>query len=319
MKHAFLFALFAGSTLMAQAVEEPVLLAITVENVVLYRGNVSDVTKNGKEPGPVNTTEQIPFVSGINVGDIVAINGKPAKGIWSSSYTHTAAYRVAPQPGQFIADIDAVATFYCTWQIFAPDGTFLGMIRDSGAGQGHSVTGALAGFFGATGVHISGVQTTPTRIATIAEDPATRRNHGGGRFTANYLVYPKARPGVQMTAVGPAVYHSDFSRVTAANPARPGETLMIAATGLGPVKPNLLPPGAEIFASSPVQEVNGPVTVVFNGNELPVINKIGWPGERALYRVDFQVPSVASAGTATLQLIATWIPGSAVTLPVAMR
>ncbi|MBL8227085.1 MAG: hypothetical protein JNL98_01355 [Bryobacterales bacterium] len=319
MKHAFLFALFGGATLMAQSVEEPVLLAISVENAVLYRGNVSDVTKHGKESGPVATSEQIPFVSGINVGDIVAINGKPAKGIWSSSYTHTTTYRASPQPGQFIAEVDSGATFFCTWQIFAQDGTFLGMIRDSGSAQGHTVTGGLAGFFGATGVHISGVTTTPNRIATIAEDPANRRMHGGGRFTANYLLYPKVRPGVQMTVDGPAVYHSDFSQVTAANPARPGETLTIAATGLGPVKPNLLPPGAETFTSSPLQEVNGPVTVVFNGNELPAINKIGWPGERNLYRVDFQVPSGASTGTASLQVNVMWIPGSAVTIPVAAR
>jgi hypothetical protein len=61
---------------MAQAVEEPVVLAISLENVVLYCGNVSDVTKEGKESGPVNTSEQILFVSGINVGDIVAINGR---------------------------------------------------------------------------------------------------------------------------------------------------------------------------------------------------------------------------------------------------
>jgi uncharacterized protein (TIGR03437 family) len=65
-----------------------------------------------------------------------------------------------------------------------------------------------------------------------------------------------------------------------------------------------------------LQEVNAPVTVVFNGKELPATNKIGWPGQTNLYRVDFQVPSDAASGTATLQLIATWIPGPTVTIPV---
>ena len=39
----------------------------------------------------------------------------------------------------------------------------------------------------------------------------------------------------------------------------------------------------------------------------------------ATYRVDFQVPSDATAGAATLQLIAAWIPGPTVTIPVGAR
>ena len=85
------------------------------------------------------------------------------------------------------------------------------------------------------------------------------------------------------------------------------------------MKPALLPPGAVEFSASPVQEVNAPVTLVFNGKELPTINKIGWPGQRHLYRVDFQVPSDASPSFATLQLIVTWIPGPIMTIPVGAR
>lgn len=61
------------------------------------------------------------------------------------------------------------------------------------------------------------------------------------------------------------------------------------------------------------------MTVVFNGKELPVNTKIGWPGQKSVYWVDFQVPADAAAGTATLQLIATWIPGPAVSIPVSAR
>jgi uncharacterized protein (TIGR03437 family) len=193
------------------------------------------------------------------------------------------------------------------------------MIRDSGAAQGHAVTGTLAGFFGATGVHVMGAPMVPNRVATTAEDPANRRNLGGGRFTTTFYLYPRVRPAVQVTPNGPAVFHSDFSPVTAANPARPGETLIIAAVGLGPVKPNLEPPGAITFSSSPVQEVNAPVSVSFNGTELLVANKIGWPGQKNIYRVDFQVPSDASSGAATLQLTAAWIPGPTVSIPIGVR
>jgi uncharacterized protein (TIGR03437 family) len=119
-----------------------------------------------------------------------------------------------------------------------------------------------------------------------------------------------------MTANGPAVGHMDYSPVTVANPARPGELLILAAPGLGPVKPGIVPSGAVPFSGPPYQEVNSPVTVVFNGKDVPVTNKIGWPGQKDVYWLDFQVPSDASAGTATLQLTAAWIPGPSVTIPI---
>jgi len=130
------------------------------------------------------------------------------------------------------------------------------------------------------------------------------------------VLYPRTRPAIQVTADGPAISHADYSPVTPANPARPGELLILAATGLGPVKPNLDPPGSIQFSGPPYQMVNSPVTVIFNGKELPVSNKLGWPGTKNLYWVDFQVPPDAGSGTATLQLTAAWIPGPSVTLPV---
>jgi len=316
MKRFFLLALLSAPVIVGQVMDDPIVLKVDVENRVLYRNNVSDVSKLGKEPGPVAATENIPFVSGLNIGDIVAINGEPVKGIWSYSYIHTTPFRKAPQAGQFIADADQSAIVFCTWQIYAEDGTFLGVISDSGAGQGHSITGTLAAFFGLSGAHSEMGMTTPARVATTAEDPAKRRIHGGGKGSTTFHLYPRVRPAVHSTPNGPAVFHSDFSQVTAENPARPGEALIITATGLGPVKPNLDPPGAVKFSDLPYQEVNGPVTVIFNGKQLHVSNKIGWPGQTTLYRLDFQVPSDATAGMATIQLIATWIPGPAVTIPV---
>ena len=85
------------------------------------------------------------------------------------------------------------------------------------------------------------------------------------------------------------------------------------------MKRNLEPPAQSQFSSSPLQEVNGPVSVVINGKELPVINKVGWPGQKTVYWVDFQVPPDAAAGMATLGLIATWIPGPTVTIPIGGR
>lgn len=315
MKRLFALGMLVCAVLPAQTLDEPVVLTIDVENHVLYRNQVFDAALLGKTTTATTAGPQIPFVNGINIGDIVAINGKPVKGIWSSSFTNTTPYRAAPQPGQFIADVDGAATFFCTWQIYDTNGNFLAMIRDSGAGQGHTIVGALAGFFAAIGTHTMN-QTVPNRVATSAEDPALRRTLGGGKLSATFYLYPKVRPAVLVTGNGPAVSHMDYSPVTNASPARPGETLILAATGLGTVKPDFLPPGAVTFSGPPYQEVSGPVSVVFNGKELPVISKIGWPGEKTVYWVDFQVPADASAGTATLGLIATWIPGPTVSIPV---
>ena len=75
------------------------------------------------------------------------------------------------------------------------------------------------------------------------------------------------RPTMVVTANAPSVAHLDYSPVTSANPARPGETLILAVTGLCPVKPDLLPTGTTAFSGAPCQQVNAPVTVVFNGKE----------------------------------------------------
>lgn len=317
MTNSFLIALAAGLPLLAQMGEEPVVLTIDVENHVLYRGTVADPAQIGKTPGPVPAPAQIPFVSGINVGDIVAINGTPVRGIWSSSFTHTTPYRRSPQPGQFAAAADSGATFFCTWQIWDLDGNFLGTLRDSGAAGGHAVSGALAGFFGTEGVHGNMMPVMPARVTSNAEDPANRRTFGGGKMSAKFYLYPRVRPSVAVSADRPLILHADFTPVSAANPARPGEVLIIGAMGLGPVKPDVtIPPGAIRFSDSPTQEVNSPVTVIFNGNELPVINKIGWPGQTTLYRVDFQVPGDTAPGMATLSLNAMWIPGPPVSIPI---
>jgi len=314
MKRYFVLAWMAQAALLAQTQEEPVVLTIDVENAVTYRGTVFDAAKIAKDPGPTTSVNQS-FIEGIGVGDIVAVNGKPMKGVWSSTF-YAMPFRSTPTPGLPIADFDLGGTNHCTWQIYATDGSLLAVIRDTGAGQGHIVVGTMGGFYGAFGTHQGGSTAVPARQASTAEDPANRRNLGGGKMSVVFYLYPRVRPAVAVTDRGPAIAHLDYSPVTTANPARPGETLILAATGLGPVKPALVPPGAAEFSASPLQEVNAPVSVVFNGKELPVTSKVGWPGQKSLYWVDFQVPSDAKAGMATLGLIATWIPGPVTTIPI---
>jgi uncharacterized protein (TIGR03437 family) len=130
-------------------------------------------------------------------------------------------------------------------------------------------------------------------------------------------LYPKYRPSVDTSPTGPAVYHTaDFSPVTATSPARAGEILTVAARHLGPVRPELLPPGTRPFKADPVEMVNSPIEVTVGGKDAEVINKVGWPGTYDLYRVDFRVPAGLPPGQATLQLTAAWIPGPEVKIPI---
>jgi hypothetical protein len=317
MNRYFLLAVLTAPFVMAQAPLDPVVLTVDVENYVAYRGDVLDPAKVSKDPNPTTGTV-LAFLETVQVGDIVAVNGKPAKGLYQTVGV-IMPFRANPTAGQPISDLNSSGFFHCSWEILGPDGAYIGTLSDGGAGTGHGLMGGIGAFLGVTGAHTT-ENLISQRSASTSEDPSRRRiNGGGGKIRATFYLYPAFRPTVLMTATGPVIVHVDYAPVTAANPARPGEILIIAATGLGPAKPGVLPPGTVPFSGPPYQEVNSPVTVTFNGQELPVINKIGWPGQKDLYRVDFQVPSDASSGMATLQLTATWIPGPAVTIPVGAR
>ena len=301
----------------AQGLGDPVVLTLDLSDTATYRGDTSDYTKLGTLAGPTTGISR-PFQQGVNLGDIRAVNGQPVKGLWLRTFNPAGQMLPTPASGQFVADVAASAASMCFFNIVLPDGTWVGSLFDIAhdpPAPSHSVMGGGGAFLGVVGEH-GGQDLVPARVASQAEDPSKRRVLGGGKSQARFILYPRTRPAIQVTANGPAISHADYSPVTAANPARPGELLILAATGLGPVKPNLDPPGSIEFSGPPYQEVNSPVAVVFNGKELPVVNKIGWPGQRNVYWVDFQVPSDAASGTATLQLTAAWIPGPTVTIPV---
>jgi hypothetical protein len=311
-------ALFAIATILpAQELSDPVVLTVEAENWVQYRGDTSDVTRLATLPGPTLGVAPT-FEQNVTLADIVAVNGKPAKGLWYYNFVITFV-GTSPIPGVAIADLDTGGgIFQCFWHILLPDGTFVGSLTDrgQGTGAGHIVVGGNGAFFGAIGEHRIEQSVAP-RSASMSEDPSMRRVNGGGKFLMRFTLYPKFRPNVQMTTNGPAIFHEDFSQVTTARPARAGEVLIVRATGLGPTKqPVLDAPGARRFSANPVEEVNSPIEVTVNGNQAAVLNKIGWPGETNLYRVDFRVPDSTPAGTAAVRLTAACLPGSEVAMPV---
>lgn len=301
-----------------QAAEQPVVLTIEINNVVFYRGDVTDPAKMARDPGVTTPGPSRAFQYSAAVSDIVAVNGKPVKGLLTSR-TSALIARVSPQPGQTIADHDGNGPYLSFSQFQGYDGTWIGSLWTAGGlpSPSYAILAGNGAFFGVEGEHREWEQVTPFRNASVTEDPANRRLNGGGKGRVILSLYPKYRPAVDISPAGPAIYHSaDFSPVTATSPARAGEILIVGAKNLGPTRPDLLPPGSRLFKADAVEVVNSPVEVTVNGKDAEVINKIGWPGTYDQYRVDFRVPAGLPPGKATMNLTAAWIPGPLVEFAV---
>lgn len=307
-----------GTSGFGQTAEQPVVLTIEINNVVFYRGDVTDPAKMARDPGVTTPGPSRAFQYSAAVSDIVAVNGKPVKGLLTSR-TSALIARVNPQAGQAIADHDGNGPYLSFFQFQDPTGTWIGTLWTGGGlpGPSHAILAGNGAFFGVEGEHREWEQVTPFRNASVSEDPANRRLNGGGKGRVILSLYPKYRPAVEILPAGPAIYHSaDLSPVTATSPARAGEILTVRAKNLGPTRPDLLPPGSRLFKADAVEVVNSPIEVTVNGMDTEVINKIGWPGTYDLYRVDFRVPSGLPQGKVTIHLTSAWIPGPPVEFEV---
>jgi hypothetical protein len=234
----------------------PTLLEVDMENVVAYQGDTSDLSLFATNPNITPRVPPIPprnFGEATMLGDIVAVNGQPAKGTFADRGSVISA-NPTPNPGQAIADATRSAIAYRTFEFMKTDGTPVGTIMVMGLNGGSSPPGPAFGsqnfaIVGGTGAFL-GVrgqqggrqlpQTIPVRQATMAEDPANRRVNGGGRVRWLLYVIPASAPEIVATPGGPAVTHSiDFSLVSASKPAAAGEILSAFVTGLGPTRPGV--------------------------------------------------------------------------------
>ena len=96
------------------------------------------------------------------------------------------------------------------------------------------------------------------------------------------------------------VHGTDWSMVTAASPAQPGEFLILFLTGLGAVSPAIPAgtPGGDNAANGPLNQVAaGAATVTFGGKPATVVFAGLAPGFAGLYQINFQVPEAATGGT----------------------
>jgi uncharacterized protein (TIGR03437 family) len=294
-----------GAVAFAQTI--PVVLDIEVENTVRYIADVTDPSKLAVNAAvtPAGTTRA--FTDTIFIGDIVAINGKPAKGMWTSRQ-YTMGFSPSPATGSAIADVTQGTIAECKYEILNASGQFIGRLMDGGLFP-HAVSGGTGAFIGAKGEQASAAARVvkAIRLASMTEDPANRRSNGGGNTRILVRLIPAVRPEIVPTANGPAVVHGDGRLVSNANPAQGGEVLTLYATGLGPTTPAV--DFGQPFPQGTAYPANAPVEVLVNGQPAEVLYAGGYPGAIDGYQVNFRLPATLSPGTAGLQLTAAWIPG----------
>jgi hypothetical protein len=310
----------------------PITLQVDVENFVVYTYDVADYSKFATDQSKTTSSQGLQqgglktFTPIIGIADIVAVNGMPAKGTWLTRGI-VLNLQTSALPGQAVADTVRTNMTDQVFEILQADGTPIGTIMASEVGFGvpppgapltsignnKAITGGTGAFLGVRG-QMGFSQSGTIRIASVSEDPANRRLHGGG--TSGHLIqmFPMSRPEIVSTTTGPALFHADFSPVTASKPAKAGEVLIVRATGLGPTRPGVA--SGQPFPPDALQQVNSPLAVLVNGQQAEVINAIGWPGLVDTYRVDFRVPNGTTAGMAAIQLSAAWITGAPTGIPV---
>jgi len=276
-----------------QAQVAPVVMTIEVENSVMYFDETGDPRTYSALPERRTLSSDPQYTRMIQMTDIVSINGKPARGLRVQTGMQTVYRPDAATNLQAVADVSRTSVVETHYEILAPDGTFVGQIMTLGHNAGPAPpgvtsagnpsgswaivggTGAFVGVYGQTTFYPGAV---PARVAPMSESGQMRRANGGGQAKYILYLYPRARPEVVSVNGIPTVYHADFTPVTASNPARAGESVILKAANLGPTK-TFLPPG-EPFPSDAIHEVNSPVEVTVNGMEVRSFLRISGPPSR---------------------------------------
>jgi uncharacterized protein (TIGR03437 family) len=305
------------------------ILKIEIANYVPYTYDTLDVPKLATASVltafPTNGGKAFSFF--VFVGDIVAVNGKPAKGLWTARGT-VFSFEPNAVPGHSIADLARGNVTDMYWEILQIDGTPIGTVTASGltrgtpppgaplaqTGDNLSITGGTGAFLGARG-QAGVIDLGSPRQASVVEDPASRRTIGGAKRSYVLHILPSSTPEILTLQSGPAVVHaSDGSLVTAAKPAQAGEILSLYASGLGPVFPGIDP--GQPFTADPRHTVSSPLDVTVGGASATILYAGGYPGAVNGYQVNFRVPGGVQPGSANLQLSAAWIAGPQVKIAV---
>src|SRR6266849_1189592 len=100
----------------------PTILEIDIESFVAYYDDIPDVSKRATDPNATTAVLGRNFAPSVLIGDIVAVNGQPAKGTFVY-HALTLNLRAAPTPGQAIADTVRNNVNNQAFEILKSDGT----------------------------------------------------------------------------------------------------------------------------------------------------------------------------------------------------
>jgi|HubBroStandDraft_1064217.scaffolds.fasta_scaffold99965_1 uncharacterized protein (TIGR03437 family) len=327
----------------------PTVLTMVLENFTPYYQDTANLNTFATQPNKTDADAPAPpagnFFPLVVVADIASINGSPAKGLYISKNRVTMSAPALPTtgfppPGTNISAVDVTAFRHDVFKILGANGQPVGSIMASGlsskepdpggpttiTGGGWAITGGTGAFLGVRGqmgaANVKLPPPPPLRMASIREDPSQRQKisaQNAATTTTKQTLALYLIPMVAPQIVG--VYHSPVGPghpivpVSASNPLKAGQTIVVYATGLGPVNPGV-DPGSP-FPSNPLAQVNSDVVVTFSPSplgaafpDIPVgANAAGFAGSINGYEVNVLVPHGLPGGPVNLRVSAAWIQG----------
>src|SRR5215467_847804 len=184
------------------------ILKIDIANYVPYSYDVFDSGKLATVPAITPPPPGKAFGFFVFIGDIVAVNGKPAKGLWTARAT-TIFFEPNAVPGHSTADVTRGNIIDMYWEILQSDGTPIGTMAASGltrgtpppgapsaqTGDNLHINGGTGAFFGVRG-QAGVINLGSPRQASVVEDPAFRRTIGGAKRSYVLHVLPLSTPEI---------------------------------------------------------------------------------------------------------------------------
>ena len=111
-----------------------------------------------------------------------------------------------------------------------------------------------------------------------------------GASTSFNVTVAATAPAIFFSAAGAAVLkNADFSVVSAANPAKAGDVILVYCTGLGATSASLAT--GTVVPSTTTANASVPVTATIGGKPATVTYAIASPGFAGLYQVALTVPA----------------------------
>ncbi len=237
-------------------------------------------------PGALTVLENQVVLSSIATVSCSTIPAFTATGV-----TNAASFQQGASPGAIITIFGTLLTDFAGIQLASelPLPTELG-------GTSVTVNGILAPLFAVASVDEQEQINLQVPWEVADEETVTILVHRDGESSEPVLVaLQPAHPGIFLVGAKAAVLHGDdFSLVTDANPAAPGETVVVFATGLGPVSstpatgaPALGDPLSVTSFAVSAGVGSSPASVIFSGLA---------PGFAGLYQINMTIPPGLPAG-----------------------